>query len=400
MNNRSLKPNFLLLAVATLLMLSASFMDNARGVILPEVMRLLAISVGESSWFLALGNVAALSFALGLGGAIRRISETRVTLLVSSLAVLIVGFAVFVTDYPRLLVFAFVLGGVIAAMGTLSNILTMSATPTSLVPRTLSAMHVMYGVGSFLAPVFAAPFIAKGLPWQLVLLGPLPLVLGIFVLLFINQRRQRDSVQNSAKPVFDSREVSRSHKKSSFTSETSLKVILLVAFGFYVCAEVLTSMWMTTYLVKVRGVAVDDAAPILAGFFVCMAFSRVACSLWARESMLRPLIYSALLVPALGFLIGLAGVPWAFSFVGLAGPWFPLFMSRIAVAFPESRQSVTVYAVAVMQLFLAIAHLVLGKLADRIGMESAFAIPLVFFGATLVCVYLYFRREDRYLAMK
>ena len=363
-----------------LLMLSASYLDNVRGVILPVITKQLKVNYSDGSWFLVLGNWAALVFTLSLLPLIKRYHDRKLAFGLALFAIAVLFSGILVADFPRLLLFAFVLGGVLASMGTLSNLLTMNGTTPLILSRTLSGMHVMYGVGSLLAPIVTAPMLAKNIAWQWVLWVPIPLLLGVVWLNF------------SAKTSVFGNDAATQQTTVKFKM-SKLQLLLLAAFGAYVCGEVLVSMWMTTYLIEFRGLTIDGAAPYLIGFFAVMALTRFVCFLLASESYVKPLIYFSLTVPVVMFVLGLAGYNWAFCAVGLIGPFFPLFMARITRTFPDAWQQLTIFVVVTMQLGLGLAHLVLGKLVDLLGAQKAYMVPIVFLVFTLIIILIYFKRE-------
>jgi len=370
-----------------LLMLSASYLDNVRGVILPVITRQLKINYADGSWFLVAGNWAAMVFTLCLLPLVKKVGDRRLALMASTLAVVVVSLAGQISSFHSLLVFAFVLGGSIAAMGTISNLLTMNGASPDILSRTLSGMHVMYGVGSLLAPLVTAPMLARGMPWPLVVLAPLPLLGGV---IFLNFKVTR--------PAGESRGDQKSHESGPGRSQAGLQLLLLSGFGAYVCGEVLVSMWMTTYLVEFRGMTIEAAAPYLIGFFAVMAVSRFGCFLLASERLVKPLIYFSLTVPVMFFLLGHLGFHWAFSAVGFVGPFFPLFMARITGTFPRAWRRLTILSIVTMQICLGAAHFGLGHLVDVVGAQRAFLTPIFFLLLTLGVVLTYFRREKAVLA--
>ncbi len=70
------------LRIGFTLMLVSSYIDSLRGPIMPALQRLLKLSAAELSWFLVLGNLAAIATTFLLMRLLRQISEAKLLLTV------------------------------------------------------------------------------------------------------------------------------------------------------------------------------------------------------------------------------------------------------------------------------------------------------------------------------
>jgi fucose permease len=360
-------------------LLIGSFLDNLRGPLLTFLTVQLGLGYDQSSWFLVLGHLVGLCFTLSLLPLMRRFGELKTSLSVALAASLFCFSAFLATDYFGFLLFAGFIGSVIAVLGTLSNVLTLRGTPLRWQVRILSALHFMYGFGSVLGP-FAASLVLStpALPWQTLILLALPMLFVTIILL---------SKANSADTVHV---VVPSRAKRGMTLN---QVIVLLLFACYVVGEAVSSMWMVTYLVEAGGYSLSDASLMLTGFFVLMASCRVFCFFFVKEPMEIPLLWFSIVVPATIILLS-QSMGWylLMPLMGFVGPFFPLFLGQLTRAFPEEWRALTIWIMVSLQLSLAMAHLLLGQIVNRFGVQFTYWIPLVSFLFAMVFFAIYLRR--------
>ena len=390
-------PNFLSLAkripsrgvvVAFAMMFTSSYLDNLRGVILPLISRELDIKYDAASWLLGLGNISAVLVALGLLAFLKRFSlRSALFYAVFGMAAVVLG-APLVQDYRSFLIFAFLLGGLLTALGTVSSLTMMGEVEGPKLASSLSLLHVMYGAGSLMGPAVASRLLSEGWHWVgLMHLGLVGLALCAGM-----------SISNSSKASPAPAEVNGDSKKSVKNGSRGLQVLLLLTFATYVAGEVVGSMWMTTYLVEAQRMTVEAAAPYVSGFFLFMAISR-ALTFFARAPALQTWLMTGCLGVALvAFCVGLSGQLWAFPALGLLGPFYPLFMSRVTHVFPTTWQKMTLWAIISMQVALLGSHWAVGEVLTHFGAAIAFRFPAIMILATLFLTLVYLRQERREMA--
>ncbi len=367
-------------------MLIGSYLDNLRGVVLPEITKFLGINYSESSWLLSLGNLAAAIVALGLIVYLRKYSLRSALFWAFAMMVgLLVG-APFIVTFERFLAFAFLWGGALTAFGTLSNLMLTFAVAPKNIDRAFAALHVMYGAGSFIAPALAGGLMERGWTWidlmNVVILPLAALTLWSLTLPMMDKAKddKANTVDASARP----------HKRTLIWWE----FLVQVAFATYVAGEVLGSMWMTTYLVESRGMSVSQAAPFISGFFMMMALTRLLTFAFVRPSWTPIIMVASLLVGSAAMVFGLLGAVWGLALLGLVGPVYPLLMGRLTRVFSVNVRRVTITAVMVMQLTLVVSHFVMGQLIKNIGVETAFWLPVILLIASALCVVGFVRATD------
>jgi len=365
---------------AVLMMLSGAYLDNVRGVLLPLLANNLDLSWGMTSWFLVTGHVAAVAASLITIKVLGRTSHNAVAMIGCALGLIVAVVAHFVTGLVSLVALALLMGAAMTTLGTMANLLTLHGTPPAFGGRVLSGMHMMYGIGSMCAPLLASGLLRQGLSWHWLIAGAAPTLIAATALLASRGKREAAVVERSLETPMRFR---------------AGHALVLGVFCAYVVGEVLTAMWLSTWLVTVRNFATDETGPYVAAFFAVMGVTRFLSFLFASERHEKFILRSALLLPLPCFVVGYLVTPWAFALAGVVGPFFPLFMARVSRSFGDEWQKLTILAILCMQAILGVAHLVLGNLFDWIGANLAYMLPPVFLVLCAGLLGLYFATERR-----
>lgn len=376
-----------IVVISFALMLVGSYLDNLRGVVLPEITNFLGINYSESSWLLSLGNLAAAFIALSLIVYLKKFSlRSALFWAIAMMAGLLLA-APYIVSLERFLAFAFLWGGTLTAFGTLSNLMLTFAVAPKNIDRAFAALHVMYGAGSFIAPALAGGLMERGWTWidlMNVIIVPTAALMLWSLTLPKMERAKADPSTNVA-------------SNSSPSKRTLIWWELLVqsAFATYVAGEVLGSMWMTTYLVEAKGLTVSQAAPYISGFFVAMAITRLLTFIFARASLAPFIMVSSLLIGSAAMVLGLMGLAWGLALLGLVGPVYPLLMGRLTRVFSVNARRVTITSVMVMQLTLVVSHYVMGQLIKNIGVATAFWSPILLLVMSAFFIMCFVRATDK-----
>lgn len=360
-------------------LLLASYFDNLRGPLLPIFGDLFKIAYSEQSLFLVLGNAGAVLGNLYLLRTLQRRGDRAGATVSCGFTILVCVLSLWVDRFSRMCVLAVVLGIAIAALGALANVFLIQATDHQRRARMFCGLHMFYGFGSFLGPSSLAFFAPDGGPnWTRTLLSGIPLV--ILLLAFFYRFLKRHHHESRPRAVH---------------SLTKVQILILLCFAIYVVGEVLSSMWLPTYLVKVHHMTLKEALRYSGLFFVVMGLSRFACFLSLKQEQESLFIVGSILLAVFFSILGHFGFSWAFIGMGVFGPYFPLLMARVSRSFPDQSARLTIWILGFVQAALAIAHLTLGNLSDVVGIEAAYWLPPAFLVLTVVCFAVYLRIERR-----
>ena len=360
-----------------LFLLTGSYLDTARGVLIPVLAQVFSLNYSQSSLFLAGGNFGSILITLLLIPITQRYSEKRVALGICTLAIFTSLVASQITNFSALLFFAVALGCTVSLMGAVSNLLVIHGTDSNHRARAMCGLHTMYGYGSLLAPAIAGGILEKGYPWHLPIQIFFPVVLALGIFVFVKLPKEEPHLVR----------VKQSAKLSPF------QIFILFSFGLYVASEVLISMWMEAFLVEHMKLSIAQSAQYVTGFFFMMGTSRFLCFFGMSEKWEKIILLGAPLLCAFFFFLGHRGFLLGFSLAGVIGPLFPIFLTRAGRIFPTQTSALTIWILTSMQISLVISHLTVGGLSDKFGIEKAYWLPgilMVFMSG--VC-FLFLRAE-------
>jgi len=371
-----------LIACSLLALLVSAFLDNIRGPLLPFFSRVLGRPYGEISWLLSLGNLAAVATNLTLMPLVAKSGTLRIAKRVWMISVLAVALAFTVSTFSGLMAWAIVVGAAIAGMGSMCNLLMILGTSASQRARGFSGLHVMYGLGSFIAPLAVAAVLSRSFSWQVVLW---PCFVGLAAWIVLLGKAD----DGSFRPVAESK---------PFRMDAGA-LWLISTFSLYVVGEVTVSTWLSTYLFEARGLTIPETTSYLSGFFALMTGSRLLCSLFLKLEREVLVVGGSLFAAVAFFCLGMKGWTWAFSLTGVFGPVFPVLLARLSRRYGQNSERIMLWVLTSTQLSLGISQLVVGNLTDRFGVGNSYWIAPLVLVLTLGSLFFYLREELEPLAI-
>lgn len=352
----------------------SSYLDTVRGPLLPVLTQSLGLKYSESSWFLVLGNIAAIAMTFLMVPLVRWMGEKKLALLILSFAILAVCDAFWVDQFSALLYFALLLGAAVSTAGAVTNLLVIRGSEARLRSHMLCALHLMYGLGSLVAPFVVKWGVANGISWRWLITGVIPALAGLLAWVAFGVPDE-----SPAPP-----RVERVRGRDLW-----LQLVVVVAFALYVGGEVTLSMWMVTYLVDFRHLPLTEAASYASGFFVVMSITRFFCVFYLPSSGDGKVLWGSLVLCCIFFVCGHLGWTLGFSLAGILGPYFPLFLSKAGREFPETSRTLTLWILSCMQVTLALCHWLVGRFTDLVGIETTYWLPLVLMALAMVALFFY-----------
>ena len=239
---------------------------------------------------------------------------------------------------------------------------------------------------AILASLAVGAFAGLGLGWRTALVPP---VVALVIL----------AARFYAEPLGEAQRAGSAPDGASTTLPARFWVYFGVLF-LGVSAEWCIGYWGADFLVNAVGLEPSGAATALSVFFVAMLAGRLVGSRLARRMLGTTLLTATLCLALAGFpLFWLSGVP-ALSLLGLfvaglgIGSVYPLAISVGVAAIPGRADAATARFSLAGGSAILLAPLVLGAIADRIGIQGAYAIVVPLLLAAVVLT-LVARRLDK-----
>lgn len=388
-----------LVVSAFLLMLASAFADNLRGSLIPLLHNELGLSFALTGGMLL--TVAGISGAIFNAqllriedrGGIRGLVFFSVSLMILS-AILTIK----VDSAATLALMSIPLGGAITALGTTSNLLLVMGSDVKTQPsqsagtspsasleasldtrsarraKMLAGLHLMYGAGALTAPAIASLAFAKNLAWPWLFLVPVALIsMPVAWTMRLGPKRDRPKDRQSG-----------STSPSIWRGISATEWFIVGIFLAYVTGEVLTSMWMPSFLMDHFALEFDVANTVSAGFFLTFSTARLLVVIFMRDRFHKPLVYLPLILAGAIMLAGSflstrgnssSPLVYLFPLAGIIGPFFPMMLARVSTIYHQTWQRLTVVILTTMQVALALSHVVLGAVFDELGAQRAYLIP-------------------------
>lgn len=360
-----------------LILLASTLLDSSRGLFLPLIRSDLSLTTEEASWFFVAGNLGATVLTALLLPLMNRWGEYKTSFAVVLSGILACISLSLIYGKGTLIAQGLLIGGVIAMLAAVSNVFVIRGAGRSNPSRWLCGLHVMYGLGSIISPFAVTMMLSLQWSWRLFFLWIIPLFL-ILVVLFARTKEFKNQPTESQSTRLDLKHI-----------------VVICAFFLYVGAEVMTTLWMPTYLVDVVGFRLEDTDRYVSSLFLVMLITRLIGMTEAFRKIERASVWCIPCLFILFFYLGRQGHLWALPLCGIAGPFFPVVIGRVSQHFPENWRSLAVWMLTANQLALMACHFMMGKLATSYGVSVAYWSPIPLMCLCLIFVVIYLRTIDR-----
>jgi fucose permease len=252
----------------------------------------------------------------------------------------------------------------------------------------LTEANVAASLSGTMTPLVLSGLQRAGLEWRAIS------IITILALALLAFSFGRESIPNSAQPV--------SAKSGGDDRLPFAFWLYWIVLFFMVATEMSLSIWSTDFFISVVGLTRTDAVLAFGVFPAAMLTGRIAGSRLARSWSTLTLLFSALGLTLIGLpLFWLARIP-ALNILGLfitglgIANQYPLTMSiAVGIAKEKTNQASARVTLAVGTALLT-APLVLGRLADSLGLQKAFGMVIILMVAAIILVII----NNRFLLQK
>jgi len=246
----------------------------------------------------------------------------------------------------------------------------------------LAESNVAATTCAVLAPLIVGSLAASGLGWPLALVLTAPWALGLWLVF----RQVR----------FPDVQPAQAAGRAATTLPRAFWMLAVVLF-LVSSVEWCMAYWGAEFLASVVGLEPALAASAMTLFFVAMVGGRLIGSRLAWRFASANLLYGALAIALVGFLLFWLGSGAALSLIGLfvAGlgiaNFYPLTVGVATGAVPELIDTATARLAVAGGSALLLAPFVVGAIADLVGMRWGFGIVAPLLIAAFICLVLAMR---------
>ena len=362
------------------------FVDNIKGPTLPSLLQELNFSYSQGGGIL-FGAYLGFVIATLIAGPLSDRLGNRLILLAAGLLIAggTLGLST-VTTYGLLFGAMLVSGLGMGAIEVGGNGLIV-ALHREAQGRFLNLLATFHGVGSTIAPLYAAWLLSGSGGWRQVFLYSVPLAVLMVVIFLVTPGLPAS--KREPQP-FDWATL----RRTGF-SQTMLTFYL--AIGLYVAVELGIAAWIVEYLIKSKGIAQTTASYYLSGFFGFVIIGRLVGSLLVeRIGYLR-----AVLLATIGVLIcilfGIIGPPAFAFFLPLSGLFcsivFPTLTAAVSRLHPQNTGTILGLLFTAAGLGGTLGPAAIGVASDVVGIEWGFGLNAIFCVVAIMAVGVLLRRE-------
>jgi MFS family permease len=248
----------------------------------------------------------------------------------------------------------------------------------------ISEANLLTSLITIAAPLLVGWFAYTLFGWRLALL------IGVFILLILFVFLGR-----SASPVAAVSDLNHIGSRLPF-----LFWVYWIALVMAVSVEFCMVFWSADFMENVIGMSKANAAQTVSLFMVGMVGGRFACSRLAHTISSRKMVLGSIFLTGAGFLLyWTAAIPWigmtglAITGLGVAS-LYPLIISLAITASGENTVQASTRASLASGTAILALPLVLGRLADLVGLKQAYLVIAVLLVAVLAVILVASRIEE------
>ncbi len=362
------------------------FVDNIKGPVLPDLLQDLNFSYSQGGGIL-FGAYVGFVIATLLAGPLSDLLGNRLILLAAALFIALgtTGMGS-VATYPLLFGAMLVIGLGMGAIEVGGNGLIVNLHPQAQ-GRFLNLLATFHGVGSLLAPLYAAWLLNENGSWRNVFLYSLPVTVLLGLLFLVTAG---PSVSQQERHGFDWQVLRR-------TGFSPTMLFFYLAIGLYVATELGIANWIVEYLIKSKGLTQTTASYYLSGFFGCIMVGRLVGSVVVERIGYLRAIWLATVGALLSILVALVAPPALAFFLPLSGFFcsiiFPTITAAVARLHPQNTGTILGLLFTAGGVGGALGPAVMGVASDALGIQWGFGLTALFCTGSIVALSILLRMQ-------
>lgn len=362
-------------------MLALGFNDNLRGPLFVELLKEFKLTDLEGAWFFSASSLFGFFASIGSAYFLRRfhlLQLLQVSLLIMSASLFGIGY------FPNYMLCLLASGFFGVSMGFMS-VAQNSSIPFLTAPERqspiFSALHSMYGLSSFLAPVAVGFGLAQGWVWRDFFQASAGVVFLVFLGTLLTKYPQWAQEHRTVPQP----------EKNTIRGLGILSVYMSLALALYVIAEILVGTRLSLYVIREFQISTEEASRYVTGFYLGLLGGRLVGIFVRWPGPIKNQLFVSLVLSFLTILGGLHLNPWIFALTGLAmSPIYPVFMAYLAEIYQKRIGTMMSLTIAVQSMSIVLMHQIVGFVSDVAGIKAAMHLGLLF---ALMSIFFLWRGE-------
>jgi MFS transporter, FHS family, glucose/mannose:H+ symporter len=357
------------LTLTFLSMIVLGFNDNLRGPLFFDILQEFKLTDLEGAWFYSASSLLGFFASIGSAYFLKRFHLLQLLILaLFTMAVALVGLS-YSHNYYFFLLSAGCLGMSMGFMSVAQNSSVPFLTTLKSQSSAFSALHSMYGISSFLAPLAVGWGISKGFIWRDYFKFSAVVVFIVYLIALISP------IPKWAK---EHRTVPQP-EKNTIRGLGKVSIFMSIGLSFYVIAEILVGSRVSLYTIRELGLSTSEASRYVTGFYLGLLFGRLAGIFFKMPGHFRSQLYVSLGLSFLTMILGLYHNPWWFAATGLAmSTFYPTFIFYLSEIYQKRIGVMISLAIAAQSFSIVFMHQIVGFISDMSGIRVAFHLGLVF----------------------
>ncbi|MFN7906452.1 MAG: MFS transporter [Pseudobdellovibrionaceae bacterium] len=393
-------PAAFLVASAFISLFCFGLSDNLRGPLFVELLNHYKLNQTQGSFLWATASF------FGFFGSYfypyiskRTVFETLTpwTLFVMSLAFFFIGLNDL--SYIGVLGGSAIFGIVMGVLGVHINVLIHRGIAPNRQAPFYAGLHAMYALSSLVAPLGVVAVAAAGAHWRSSFdcVAFLSLIMACFLGYASRNKQIKTFLAQSAPP-----ETPKMSEQNVQNSDWGFVILFALMLGGYVVAEIMISSRLATYLRQVMGMGLTTSSYLAAVFFLGLFSTRALLFFHPMKFQSFSQLLSSNILSLVFIIGGIAIHPYFLCLTGFTmGLFYPMSMVYLAEKFPSKMSKILSQTQALQALMIMTMHLMMGILADQIGMRLSFLYGLTFLVISTAALLLFERAyQNLYLKEK
>jgi MFS transporter, FHS family, glucose/mannose:H+ symporter len=252
----------------------------------------------------------------------------------------------------------------------------------------LNLLATFHGVGSMIAPLYAAWILTWAGSWRQVFLYSVPLAVLMALIFLIPSGASARSTGGATITKGEGHSFDWSTLRRTGFSRTM--ILFYLAISLYVATELGIAAWIVEYLIKQKAIAQTTASYYLAGFFAFVILGRLIGSVFVERIGYLRAVLLATTGTLLCILIGLFTPPTLAIFLPLSGLFcsivFPTITTAVSRLHPQNTGTILVLLFTAAGLGGTLGPAAIGVASDALGIQWGFGLNALFCAGAIVAI--------------